>query len=554
MWVKLQLDDLCDQKSDEQILAVLDNLPQDLPQTFGRVLRRYAKRNDTDVGRQIFRWVAVSKRPLTLAELREALATEPLQEDWKPERQMNDMKKAVACCGNLIFVDEEEQTVHFTHSSVMQYLLSDAVDKSLQSYKIDLEEANADIGAVCVTYLNFSVFNTQVAPKAIDRIDVAKVPSTVLAKALPRGEFGNKIALRLLRGHDKSIQATHQVLAEVSGNSGALKTRNIVDQFAFRQYAKQHWLAHTKWINPSSTELRKMWCKLLDEAEYRDTLTGVPWTFEDWKQLTVNVVIWTIAEDHFRLAQYILAFGNTTAAVEMIKQAAVRKSKRSMGVASLAISSVTRDQEILIALASAASGGHLLVVERCLETEIRPKLLSVGLIAAARSGHLKVVERLLQELEKWGIGVHHYEDDYMVTLQVAARWGHMSVVERLLQRSTIDNVGVARRSALEAAAASGQLFLVERILQKGGEEHSERSAGVRSPLVSAVEQGHMDIVGQILRHDGYVSTVDERGPALEVANRNGRKEIAARLQAAGVSDQTIYRRARRGFNANGFPS
>ncbi len=148
MWVKLQLDDLCDQKSDEQILAVLDNLPQNLPQTFGRILRRYTKRNDFDVGRQIFRWAAVSKRPLTLAELREALATEPLQKDWKAERQMNDMKKAVACCGNLIFVDEEEHTVHFTHSSVKQYLLSDALDKSLQSYKIDLEEADADIGAV----------------------------------------------------------------------------------------------------------------------------------------------------------------------------------------------------------------------------------------------------------------------------------------------------------------------------------------------------------------------------------------------------------------------
>lgn len=156
--MKLQLCDLCDQKSDEQILAVLDDLPQDLPQTFGRVLRRYAKRNDIDVGRQIFRWATVAKRPLTLAELRETLATEPLQEDWKAERQMNEMKKAVACCGNLIFIDEEDQTVHFTHSSVKQYLLSDAVDDSLQAYKIDIEEADAEIGAVCVTYLNFSVF------------------------------------------------------------------------------------------------------------------------------------------------------------------------------------------------------------------------------------------------------------------------------------------------------------------------------------------------------------------------------------------------------------
>jgi hypothetical protein len=551
LWVKLQLDDLCDQKSDEQILAVLDNLPQDLPQTFGRVLRRYAKRNDFDVGRQIFRWAAVTKRPLTLAELREALATEPLQKDWKAERQMNDMKKAVACCGNLIFVDEEEQTVHFTHSSVKQYLLSDALDKSLQSYKIDLEEADADIGAVCVTYLNFSVFNTQVAPKAINRIDVAKVPSTVLAKALPLSESANKIALRLLRGHGKSSQATHQVLAEVSGNSGALKSRNVIDQFAFRQYARQHWLAHTKWINPTSTELRQMWRKLLDEAEWRDTLTGTPWTCEDLKQLTLDVLDWTLGEDHYEMARYILAFGNITAAVEIIRDAATRDSTRLMAIISSA--SVTRDLEILIALTSAARHGGMSIVERCLETENNRKGLSVPLVAAARGGHLIVVERLLQELKNWGIGVHHYEEDYMTALLVAARWGHKAVVERLLQKSTNDNVGRARRYALEAAAAAGQSSVVEQILQRGGEIKSDEEAlaGSRSPLVSAAAQGHLDIVGQFLIYEGYVSTVDKRGPAPEVAHRNGREEVHARLRAAGISNQTTSRNARRAFNSTG---
>lgn len=555
MWVKLQLDDLCDQKTDEQLLAVLDNLPQDLPQTFGRILRRYAKRNDFDVARRIFCWAAVTKRPLTLAELREALATEPLQEDWKAERQMNDMKKAVACCGNLIFVDEEEQTVHFTHLSVKQYLLSDAVDLSLQSYKIDLEEADAEIGAVCVTYLNFSVFNTQVAPKAIDRIDVAKVPSIVLAKALPLSESANKIALRLLKGHDKSIQATHQVLAEVFGNSGALKSKNVVDQFAFRQYAKKHWLAHTKWINSTSTELRKMWRKLLDEAEWRDTLTGTPWTFEDLKQPTLDVLDWTLGEDHYEMAQYILAFGNITAAVEIIRDAAVRDSTRLMAIISSA--SVTRNLEILFALTQAARLRGMSIVERCLEIETNRKgLLSVPLVAAARGGHLIVVERLLQELKNWEIGVHHHEEYYMTALQVAARWGHKAVVERLLQNSTNDNGGRARRYALEAAAAAGQPSVVGQILQRGGEIESDEEAlaGSRSPLVSAAAQGHLDIVGQFLTYEGYVSTVDKRGPAPEVAHRNGREEVHARLRAAGISDQTTSRNARRAFNATGLRS
>ncbi len=346
------------------------------------------------------------------------------------------------------------------------------------------------------------------APKSINRLDVAKVPSTVLSKALPLSESANKIALRLLKGHDKSIPATHQVLAEVSGNSSVQKTENVVDQFAFRGYAKQYWLAHTKWISPTSTELRQMWRKLLDEAEWRDTLTGTPWTFEDWRLLASDVVIWTLEEEHYEMAQYILAFGNTTAAVKIIGNATFGESPRLMEIITSA--SVTRDQETLIALASAARDGQLPVVERYLESRLKSNALSVALVAAARGGHTMVVERLLWELEMCEMGVHHYEDDYMIALQVAARFGHKAVVERLLQKSTIDNTGIARRIVLEAAAAAHQSTVVERMLQKGGEVNLGKSPGLRSPFVSAAEQGHLDIAEQIIRHRGYVSTTDSR--------------------------------------------
>lgn len=136
LWVKFQLHDLCDQKSDDQILALLEDLPHDLPQTFERILRRCIRKHEIDICRQMFRWAAVSRRPLTLAELREAITIEPLQEDWRPERLINDMKKAVACCGNVLFIDEEDQVVQFTHSSVKQYLISNDVNDGLQHYRM----------------------------------------------------------------------------------------------------------------------------------------------------------------------------------------------------------------------------------------------------------------------------------------------------------------------------------------------------------------------------------------------------------------------------------
>lgn len=157
LWVKFQLSDLCDQRSDSQILAALEDLPADLPQTFGRLLRKYEKSHDINLGSQIFRWIAVAKRPLTLAELREAIAVEPFQEDWKGQNMVNDMKTEIACCGNLIFVDEEDDTIQFTHFSVKQYLCSDMFENSLQPYHIAPEKAEAEIAIVCATYLNFAV-------------------------------------------------------------------------------------------------------------------------------------------------------------------------------------------------------------------------------------------------------------------------------------------------------------------------------------------------------------------------------------------------------------
>jgi hypothetical protein len=69
------------------------------------------------------------------------------------------MKKAVACCDNLVFIEEEQQTIHFTHGSVKQYLLSEAIQELSGKHYVDVTKANEDADAICVTYLNFLVFN-----------------------------------------------------------------------------------------------------------------------------------------------------------------------------------------------------------------------------------------------------------------------------------------------------------------------------------------------------------------------------------------------------------
>ena len=213
LWVKFQLLALRDMTTDDQIRSTLRDLPRDLPQTFERILSQCQKLDDMGVGRSIFRWIAAAKRPLSLDELRGATAIKPLQENWSADLSINNMKKAMAFCGNLIFVDEEHQQVHFTHGSVRQYLLSDTVDEPLSQYRINLEDADAEVGAICVTYLNFSIFNTQMTSTKTAEVKPQEITTMVIKRALPPG-IGNKIALRLLRLPQKSDKSVHRLIEE----------------------------------------------------------------------------------------------------------------------------------------------------------------------------------------------------------------------------------------------------------------------------------------------------------------------------------------------------
>ncbi|MCJ1455420.1 hypothetical protein MMC28_005775 [Mycoblastus sanguinarius] len=220
---------------------------------------------------------------------------------------INDIKKALACCGNLAFIEEEQQTIHFTHRSVKQYLLSGVVLESLSKYYVDLKEADEDAGAICITYLNFSVFNTQVAYTSGRSVSNTGITSTVIKNSLPLGSSANKVALRFLRQGDKSSESNHRLLEEAADDTEAYRQHNALKQYAFRPYAKRFWLEHTKrGIDPNFQKPWGLWCRLIREADWRDTLSGVPWTFEDWKICATNVVQWTVEQDHCSLAQLII--------------------------------------------------------------------------------------------------------------------------------------------------------------------------------------------------------------------------------------------------------
>ncbi|KAL9122029.1 MAG: hypothetical protein Q9187_001421 [Circinaria calcarea] len=262
LWVAFQIETLCAQRSDQGLLETLYALPKDLPETFDRILGRLAKMEDIDRHNslKIFKWVAVAKRPLSLAELREVIGIKPCQPGLRMECLINDILRAIGCCGSLVEVDEEYSTVHFAHHSVKQYLLSVAGDPPLATYHFSLQEADTDAGEICVTYLNFKELTMHVARAS--QAHVQAYPSAILKESLAQTGLTSRLALKLLKTRCIPNYSLYRNLEESIGITQVQNLQKAQCQFAFLDYAQTYWLPHTKAFTEHATTWQ-MWSDLV---------------------------------------------------------------------------------------------------------------------------------------------------------------------------------------------------------------------------------------------------------------------------------------------------
>ena len=517
LWVKLQILTLCDKKSDSKIRAALDNLPRSLPEIFERILRQFKSSDEVDLGSQIFRWIAVVKRPLTIEELRGALATKPLQKEWKDEQVINDMDDAMACCGNLIFVDEEHQTIHFTHGSVKQHLTSHDAQRSLEKYYVDPKEANAEIGAICVTYLHFPIVGTQVARA----VELSKPFTQVPTKVLSDTFHGNRIASRLVREVRMSSKSLDHVWKEASGDTTARRQQVVLAQYSFRLYAEHFWLEHTnlKIGTDNSKELWSLWCILMARAGWSNNLCGTPWTVEDWENRNANVVRWIVEKNHCSLARLVETPEKTLT-----------------------------NETLLLLIEGAAMRGHTGLVQICLDMEDVPQTtLDSALRAAAGSAHLDIVHQLLSAGADLNAGSRYHRS----ALQAAAIGGHLNVVELLLAKGADINTAAddfAGRTALQAAAESGHLLMVETLLRHKAEINAAAChSGGRTALQAAAECCHLDVIESLLHAKSYNRDSADADVNAAPGSVKGRTALQAaagcpRFEAIKKSFQDKYKR------------
>lgn len=266
LWVALQLDCICEEESDRDIRAALEDLPPDLFSTYARILkgRKVPSQQRSSLQIRILKLIAAAYRPLNVHELREVISVEPGNTNWDTEQEVSDIYHALSCCGSLVVVEEEDLSVRVIHQSVMQFLTAET--GSHGQCHFSLLDAHRHMGDCAVTYLSSSPFETRVSTKKAGPVLVGQLPNRVIHEALaPTGMVG-ELALRLLKSTTAKPADfdANKTLAEALNRPQQEKP---IDIFHFRDYASRHWLRHTTRISTKSGVYR-LWVSLLEDSRF----------------------------------------------------------------------------------------------------------------------------------------------------------------------------------------------------------------------------------------------------------------------------------------------
>jgi ankyrin repeat protein len=526
LWVVFQLDSICSQETDESIVSTLQSLPKDLPETFDRILRKLeqSKVADPRLRRVIFEVVAAAQRPLTLEELNDAISVVPGETAWNVKKLVNDMHKMLDYCGSLLVVDEEYLTVHFAHHSVKQHLLSNPTDPNVEQYRVRSLEADLTLGEICVTYLNFEVFNTQLTKtKAIPQSQSINLPSAILSGTLPRSKTANKIALRLLKARGDT---KYDILPQLQEAASLTREPNkqMQQEYSFLSYAQEYWLFHSKRFERSREKSYSLWRRLVTGSV---STVKLPWAPENWANLGFALLRWMVRNEHGALL-YLIFDG--------------LENRNAANIGNVWKILLEKGQEFNVqgkyfgnALFLASNAGHEAVVGLLLEKGAEPNPKDTGgrtpLSWAAERGQ-EVVVRLL--LEK-GAELDSKDTGGQTPLSWAAKWGHEAVVRLLLKKGAeLDSKDNDGRTPLSWAAEREHEAVVRLLLEKGTKPDSKDNYG-RTPLSWVAERGHEAVVQQLLEKGVELDSKDTDGRTpLSWAARRGYEAVVRLLLEKGA--------------------
>jgi hypothetical protein len=103
-WVALQLAELENCLSEDEIIQQLKNLPKDLDDIYKQMLKAIDRKYSADTT-TFLQWLAFSRRPMKMAEIAEAITVDFSSEDgpvFNPKRRYKNPRDMLVRCSSLV--------------------------------------------------------------------------------------------------------------------------------------------------------------------------------------------------------------------------------------------------------------------------------------------------------------------------------------------------------------------------------------------------------------------------------------------------------------------
>uniref|UniRef100_L2FBA5 Nacht and ankyrin domain protein n=1 Tax=Colletotrichum fructicola (strain Nara gc5) TaxID=1213859 RepID=L2FBA5_COLFN len=549
-WAACQLDSLAKCYSPNEIGNTLDRLPATLEETYDRTVHNIPQKYMRSAMR-LLQFIVHAKRPLTLKEAVEIVATEI--EDEEPRFDINcrvfvdsDILRHCTSLVSVVPVETELETIqelHLAHFSVKEYFLSQK----------NFERINASITITkaCLVYLRdihghrwklaeeypFATYAAQVwldfAAAAESSEDVSAIIVNFLRseKAFQRWNFlheadqgwaggprGSVLYYACVGGLLKAARAIIDRGVDVNALEGG-HCGNALQAAAFNGHSDVVQLLLNKGANAN-----------VQCGEYGNALQAASY------------------RGHLDVARLLLEEGAIINAQGGRFETALQAASKSghLDVVGLLLH---KDANVNIqgeangnALAAASSGGHIRIVELLLnhgaDINAPGGFDGSALQTASSHGHIGIVKMLLKQ----GADVHMQTRGYGNALNGACARGNLEVVQLLLDKGAdIHTQGGFIGNALHAAAYGGNEEIVKMLVDRGADVHAT-GGQFGSALQAACWGGHEKAVRTIINLGANVNAQGgEYGSPLHAACHSRNGMIAKVLMEFDVDKSLVLR-------------
>ena len=497
---QLHLGSLAKRNNKRDVRLALQRLPEKLDDTYADAITRIFRQDKDDVqlAKRTLMWISCAKRPLSIIELRHALAIEPGAKDLDPD-SLPEKDAIVDVCSGLVAMDRESGTIRLVHYTTQDYLMRVRAEL--------FATAEIDMTSSCLTYLLFST-SAQISElgKFVHRIIAG------LEAAYPFWSYAARFWGSHAHGKAQyDARTQHLVFQLLEPNNKALGLARIEPLWDNLTYCSD--LYDVPGIHTAAYfDLTGLVDTLLD----RGTLVDAK---DNSRRLTAlhcaaiwgHVATLRLLLDRGALIDMSDRLGNT--ALMMAAKQGHKDSVQFLLEKGAYLDGQNRKGKTALCLA--ASNGHQSIVELLLEKGAnfhgRDYYENTTLHIAAASGYQRTVELLLER----GANLDCRDHEQKTAVYLAAQRGHQNIVELLLEKGAdVNEQGNKGETALYIAAQSGHQDIVELLLRKGADVNKQAYKG-ETPLYIAASRGHRSIVELLLEKGADINGRDhDEEPAL----------------------------------------